>query len=251
MPSNPNTFTIFAATNNGIYRTTDALNSNPQWNNLYDVTNPSDPIKYTMGPIRGLAFDPNNANHIFASGKDIIESFDNGITWSTITGSSTGYAFDWNDEISGEAVQLINICTAGNNLYAYIIVQHVGSQPKYYIKHYDISTNTWSSSSYFQVGGGGTEDVSIGRMGAFIASSTNPNKVYWGYTKLARSSDFGMTREPTMYPDYNKIIHADLHKFAFRGNNLYVAHDGGISKILNADACTSLTTSNTFNKNGK
>jgi hypothetical protein len=79
-------------------------------------------------------------------------------------------------------------------------------------------------------------------MGAFTASPNNPQVVWWGNTMVNRYQDYGQSID--LGPSYGwHTVHADVHKYVFRGNDLYVASDGGISKIINADDLSNLPSS--------
>lgn len=232
---------IYAATTDGIYRTTNALSASPSWDPVFQPTNSDNTY------IKGLEFDPNDNTyqHIFASGIDIIDSYGGNYgSWHSLTGNISPYGIAFSGARTlNEDIQLINISAAGNYLYAYVIsysdatILDPNKYRKIYIFNYNSTTNSWGTNFYFYInpvnGYDASHDISVSRM-PIKALSSNPNVVFWGSTTLYRSTNNGPNGYPLVnYGDDDGNMHPDLHKFVEKGNDIFVSSDGGLSKISN------------------
>lgn len=250
---NPNNHNImYAGTTDGIFKTTNALSTSPTWANVFQPTNSDNTY------IKGLEFDPNDTtyNHIYASGIDIIESYNEGASWRSTTNptnfySPYGFAFG-GAKTPNEDIKLINISAAGNYLYAYLIsnsdatILDPNRYRKIYIFNYNSATNSWGANFYSYTNPLSSydnwHDISESRM-PIKALSSNPNVVFWGSTTLYRSTNNGPNGAYLVYYGNNNM-HPDLHEFVENGNDIYVASDGGISKISNLSSTVTYTNLN-------
>lgn len=238
---------MYVGTTDGIFKTINALSTSPTWANVFQPTNSDNTY------IKGLEFDPNDNtyNHIFASGIDIIQSYNGGNLWTSVTGNSSpyGYAFNGTKTLN-EDIQLINISAFGDYLYAYVIsYSNSGAAYTYrkiYIFNYNITSNTWNTNLYNYTNPpcapppppapcsgcscyDGFADISTSRMPIKALSN---NDVCWGSTYFFKSANYGAT--PIYRANYyENNLHPDQHKFVVNGTNLYIGSDGGISKSSN------------------
>ena len=212
----------FIATSMGIYRTNNLLSNIPNWVNVF---NPSD------DQFKGLEFKPNNSNILFASGKDIYKSIDNGNTWVSITGPSTGLDLNNLPDPNIFDIQRINISVTVANpdvIWAYIIASIPNTNwdelpdPIGYI--YKFNGNNWtlvrSISSYYST---------IDRTEIAISPYAE-NNIYLG-TQYFEGTSNGLNFS-SLSPYSGNGFHADVHAIEFppiNNNKVWVGHDGGIS----------------------
>ncbi len=218
---------LYAATSNGIYKTT---NAGVNWTLIYNPGNVVD-----------MKFKPGNSSTIYASTKDyygtpnIYRTTDGGTNWSAITSfSSSEYRI-------GIAV------TAANSAYVYAIVcrQNGGLKGIYrstnsgssFTQVYDGTATNHNLLGWFTDGSGGTNGQG-GYDLAIDVSPSNSNDVYIGGVNTHKSTDGGSSWTAvncwTSYSGYNKNgapeVHADKHMLKFRSsdNTLFETNDGGI-----------------------
>ncbi len=229
-PNNPSE--IFCATSNGIYKTIDGLSNSPQWQRIFYPTNDDQ--------FKGLEFKPNNSSILYASGKDIYQSYDNGTTWQSITGASKG--LDINNLPYEFKIHRINIATTNANsekLFAYLVGEETHTKVEngetkitkpvvVYIYMYD--GTTWQQLHYDnKTGDRWTKTLT---RTAIAVSPNDENKILFGTTHLIGTSNGTDFFKKSEYSGFG--FHADVHAIEFPpvDNNsfVFVGHDGGISK---------------------
>ncbi|MCE9538019.1 MAG: T9SS type A sorting domain-containing protein [Bacteroidetes bacterium] len=237
---------MYVGTTDGIFKTTDALSTSPTWANVFQPTNSDNTY------IKGLEFEPNDTayNHIFASGIDIIQSYNGGSLWTSVTGNPSPYGYAFNGtKTTNEDIQLINISAYGDYLYAYVISNSNSGAAytyrKIYIFNYNITSNTWNTNLYTNTNPAsngasynGANDISITRMPIKALSN---NDVCWGSTYFFKSANYGA---PPIHQGsyFENNLHPDQHKFVVNGTNLYIGSDGGLSKSTNPLATSPMFT---------
>jgi photosystem II stability/assembly factor-like uncharacterized protein len=226
MDPNDNTI-LYAATSNGIYKTTDA---GVNWAN---ISNP--------GNVIDLKFKPGTSSTLYASTKNyvgtpnIYRSTNSGATWSAVTGfSNSEYRI-------GLAV------TAANSAFVYAIVcrQNGGLKGIYrssnsgtsFTQVYDGTVANHNLLGWYTDGSGGTSGQG-GYDLAIDVSPTNGDELYIGGVITHKSTDGGSSWTAvncwTSNVSYNKNgapeVHADQHMLRFRSsdNALFETNDGGI-----------------------
>lgn len=251
-PNNPDT--IFLATSKGIIRTKNASSSITQvsWELVKEDDTPDKTREF-----RGLAFKPGNPGVVYASGKDIFRSDDDGDTWESMTGTGgvdPGLPaldfLDMPDINSKPHFQLMRIniaVTPGdeNVLYAYLIGldrQAVANWERVLFIYRYSPTDGWTKH-YFRNDDKTNPFHRISPRRIPIAvSPTNPDEVYFGYTSIRWTTDIN-NDFPNFYPYSSPNLHADIHDLAFPPNTpdgatplLFAATDGGVSKrVINAE----------------
>jgi len=120
-PQNSNQ--LFVATSAGIFRTNNALATNPVWTRCIVGLDTTD-YEY-----RGMEFQPGHPSTIYTSGKDIYRSTDGGNTWQSMT-QAYGLVID---SLSQCEVNRINIAVTpadSTRLYAYIEGTYLCTNPQ-------------------------------------------------------------------------------------------------------------------------
>lgn len=220
-PTNPNI--IYLATNQGIYKTINALSA-CIWTQIY--------YSLTNSPILGLEIDPNNTNILYASGKDIIKTTNGGASWVTITGSGVG--LDLTNINGGETLQTVNIdytnVNNANFVYALVLTRDYNHSPiryKKYLYRFQSSTGLWTFIGQTPFPGFNNDGYHLYM--SMETSPTNENELYFGEEVLRKWNGSSFTSMP--YSGTGSI-HPDVHylKFAPDGHNLFIGNDGGIWK---------------------
>lgn len=235
-PSNPDE--IFLSTSEGIYKTTNGTTS-CQWIEL------TDPLVY-QNYFRSIIYKPNGLyTTLYASGKDILKSTDGGNNWNSMTGQGTG--LDFSTFSYCPSPRRINLAVSPNApemLFAFGIFSN-NNDPlqwntplKYRVFIHD--GISWSTKDFlpgnYESGGG----YSYTRHGAnptwlpITVSPVNEDHIYIGNVVSWRSFDGGNNWNQ-VYTYSGQVIHPDCHdlKYSPDGQTLYVASDGGFSKISN------------------
>jgi len=226
-----NSSQAFICGSNGIYRTNDALNPQPEWNHVLNNLDINDNELY------GLEFRPLYPyGNIIASGRDIYLSDDQGDTWHSITGPGTG--LDLNDLGNNFIVRRINIAVTvanPNKLLAYIVGKETGGT-SLYIWEYNFATQLWNEVEiYHYIAPGVSRVVAWDRM-AFEISPVDEYEFCYGTTILYGTRDYRI-HDPVEWSVYlGNGFHADVHGLEYNPintNKILCAHDGGISeKVL-------------------
>jgi len=224
-PTNSNI--LLAATDIGVYKTSDAGVNWPQTQ---------------AGNFKDLEFNPSNPAIVYVCGTQFYRSNNTGDSFTLITSGLP----------AASAVNRMAIAvTPANASYVYLVAGNASNSA--YNGLYQSTTNgasfTLKSSSPNILGG----DIngSLGNCGtpnnppcgqswydlAIAVSPTNANEVYVGGVNIWKSTDGGSiwsikshwTYPPTTVP----YVHADIHALDFSGSTLYSGNDGGLFKTTN------------------
>lgn len=210
-----NSDALIAATNNGIYRTTDAGASwtQEQTGNFYDVE-----------------FNPDGSTNTFyaATKNEIFRSIDNGDSWSlvqTISGSN----------------RLALATTADNSNYVYVLSsQSSGSGFNGLWRSTNSGTSFTSMSTSPNILGYSSDGSGSGGQGWYdlviAADPSNANTVYVAGVNNWKSTDGGATWSITSHwygAGGISEVHADKHELEWQGNVLWEGNDGGIYRTSN------------------
>lgn len=187
---------ILAATNKGLYRTSDG---GVTW------------LVVRSGNYSDVAFRPGDGNTVFAANyAEVFRSTDAGVNWQQVT-------------TFGSTVRQIRLSTsAADPEYVAIALFKSGSVNEMYA-----STNRGSSFAYVARMGDGCE---------FYVSNTNKNNVYCGCVDNFQSKDGGKTwAQITHWSGSNglKEVHADNHGINYDPGkpwDIYISNDGGVDK---------------------
>ncbi len=195
-PINPNV--VIVATSSGLFKTTNAMAA-CQWNLL---NTPGDPFFYD------ILFEP-NTQLLFASGKEVIMSADNGSTWT-----STNLLSDAN--LSGLTVDRIAIDAVffNSSLFLYAAINIAGGLRKFFL--FDGSTWTFKGTSSMQ-----SDNARI----PLAVSPSDPN--------IVLSGEIGLYHSTTGAAGFNYIstCHGDQHDILFKPGDptkIFIAEDGGV-----------------------
>ena len=213
--SNPNV--LYAATSNGIFKTTNALSTTPSWQLIFDGFNNTD------NDFRAVELMPGNNTTLYASSTDIFKSINSGSSWSSMTGPNTG--LDFNDLLPFEPHR-INLATTPadpDRLFAYIWGMSNG-EGEMYIYYFD--NNQWnqlvSQSNYV-----------VKNWMAFAVSPVNPDEYYF-YGSFGVYGSHNLTSSPIKYSSYiDPGVYADGHVLEFQPNHsnpkVFFGHHAGVS----------------------
>lgn len=216
-PTSPNI--ILAATNNGVYRSTDAG------------------VNWTLtltGTYRDMEFKPGTPNTVYVCGTFFKYSTDGGITW-------------FNSSATFSLINRLSMAvTAANPSYVYLLASDISNNGfKAVFRSTDSGLNFTTMSdattdpNYLgwdndggDVGGQGWYDLTI------AASPTSANTVFIGGVNIWKSTNGGASfvfnADWTGFAqDY---VHADIHDIQFAnssGTTLYAGCDGGVFKSTN------------------
>lgn len=213
-PNNPNI--MFASTNGGVYKTTNAGND---WTQVLN------------GNFRDMEFKPNSPSTIYVSGSKFYKSTDNGENW---TETDLGLANIRRIEMavtkdSANYIYIVIGSTSNNLLGIYYsndsgdsFTQLAGSTPNYLGYNKD---------------GSGTG----GQAGYDLCIEANPNdykEVWIGGINIWKTTDAGSTWvNNTMWWGNHGVstVHADQHDLWYDQNSdvLYLGNDGGVYKTSN------------------
>lgn len=215
--NNPNI--IFAATSNGIYRTQNALVSNPTWVNVFDGINDTDT------DFRSVEFQPGNSNVLYAASTNIFKSIDGGNTWSVMTGPNTGLDFESLEPFFPFRINLATTPANTNRLFAYIWGINEYDNSEVFIYYFD--NNSWdviyNNSGYFAK-----------EWMALAVSPVNADEYYF-YGNMGVYGNSNLDDYPIQYSNYiDTGVYADGHVLEFQPNIqnnplLFFGHHAGIS----------------------
>lgn len=230
LQSNPDI--AFIATTNGLYKTTNALAtaSSVTWELVFA---PTDENYWS-----GLTFGKGSATVLYASGKNVYRSTDQGDTWSTITGPGTGLDLSDATWSARPAVSRIHVEAArssaySNYLYALVNTGRNNSGAGSYPFRFDASTGTWEGSTTALSSGGATAPgwVPIG----ISPQDANGHLVYYGGLQIKRSPNHWQS-------PYTAIattkVHDDVQALVFTpsGDELWAGTHGGVFRCQDAYA---------------
>lgn len=210
---------MLAATNNGIYRTTDGGSN---W------------TQAQTGSMRDIKYKPGDPMTVYACTDEFYKSTDGGQNFTKIT---TGLP-------SAADVNRAQIAVSPDNAnYVYILFGD-GSDSGFYGLYrssnsgtsFSLRSNTPNIFTYDQTGSG-TGGQSWYDM-ALAVSPTNAEEVYSGGINVWKSTNGGSSWTISthwVHPATLGYVHADIHTLDFFGNNrLYCGSDGGLSVTSNA-----------------
>ncbi|MCK9290584.1 MAG: T9SS type A sorting domain-containing protein [Bacteroidales bacterium] len=156
---------VFAATSNGVFRTTNAFDPNPVWEKVF-----SGPSGNNMD-FRSVKFKPGSSSTLYVSAQDIFKSTDGGDTWSTMTGSNTGLDFSALLPFEPYRINIAVTPANDNRLFAYIWGPNPGSDnSEAYIYYCD--NGIWNQLSH-KIGYNAKEWI------ALAASPKNADEYYF------------------------------------------------------------------------
>ena len=196
-PTEPNT--LFAATTNGFYKTTDGGDN---WDRTQN------------GDIDDMEFKPGNPDIIYANTKKLYISIDGG---ENFTQSPASLPTSYRVQIA---------VTDANPEYIYFLSSRDG------VYRSEDSGQTFTKKSTSPVPGNQDwYDLS------FAASHTNPEEIHAGEFNTHRSYNGGSSWTLTSDWTHGNNIgytHCDIHEMVFFGGTLYVGSDGLITKSTNS-----------------
>lgn len=209
-PSNSNT--VYFAGSNGVFKST---NAGLNWVNMNSGTNAN-----------CLLLDPVNPQIIYIStggtnAGQVKKSTDGGNTWVTLSSGLPG---------SMGRIQLAISSSSNQILYASIAAPSGGSLLGLYRTTDAGATWTLQASSPNYLGGQGWYDNAV------IVHPTDPNIVVVGGIDLYVSTNAGVTlvqKSSWSTSNSQNMTHADIHRLAYNGTNLYCMSDGGVYKSTN------------------
>lgn len=236
----------FAATSQGIYKTTSRNSQTPSWSKVYPAATNS--YEY----IRNICFHPQSPDTLYATGVDIVSSTQTGSinTWNRIATSQNGLDFTntpWPNALGGnEYVTDMNLAIAPQGDFLYVNCVGRDAPPPYrwdsptyyHVFKYDIENDIWE----ILTNTGLTYGITAGRT-EMAVSPTNSRNVYAGGVYLK-------VYDPLASPDprWKSVIfsaHDDYHELAFSPFNdsvMFVGTDGGIYKGIINTGFTNFTT---------
>lgn len=211
---------LFIATSLGVFRIDNAQSNEPTWTYL---TEEIDDLE-----LKGLEFNPDNPQNLYASGTDIYQSNDGGDIWTSMTGAGTG--LDLDNLPNDFGVFRINIAVTpanSDNLYAYITGRNNINNHAYI---YLYNGNTWQEIYSLTETSNANSFITPQRTAITVAPN-NANEIYFGTSVLWGTNDHTVMDNIRPLMNYTgDIAHPDIHGLAFEpnSNNLFVATDGGI-----------------------
>ena len=203
---------LLAATSNGIYRST---NAGQNWSNS------------RSGNFKDIEFKPNDASIVYAAGTSFLRSADNGISFSSVSGTPS----------SGAVNRLAIAVTPANPEYVYLLAGRNSDSGFYGLYHSANSGLNFSQRSNSpNILGYAPDGSSSGGQSwydlALAASPTNPDEIFSGGVNIWRSTDGGFNWNINTYWIYTDpaypYVHADIHTLDFHGDRLFAGADGGI-----------------------
>ena len=223
----------FAATSLGIYKTTNRNSPAPTWQKVYPAGTGNHEY------IRNIAFHPANPQILYATGIDIISSYQGGdfSTWYRIATAQSGLDFEntpWPSALNGEEyVVCLNMATApqGDFLYVNCVSRDTPppynwQSPKHYhIFKYDIANEQWTPLSNSMLHGA----ITPGRT-EMVVSPSDSRVLYAGGVRI-KVFNPDLSINPWERVDID--CHVDIHELIFspwEENVLYAGTDGGLYK---------------------
>lgn len=205
-PTNSNI--LWCATNNGVFRTTDA---GTNWTKTLNVTG-----------TRDLKIKPNDPTTIYATTATLFyRSTDSGANFTQV-GSG----------LPATAGRMAIAITAADSNIVYAISVTSGNIFQ------GIYKSTDGGSNFTAVNTTATQIASTQAWFnmAITASPTNANEIYTGFLNIYKSVNGGVTMTQVnswSAPSSASYTHADIHFLRFYGNKLYCGSDGGIYVTTN------------------
>ncbi len=207
---------LYAATNDGIYKSIDAGGTWSLKLNTY---------------IRDMKFKPGTPATIYAAGNWFYKTNDGGDHWTLIT---TGLP-------SGNNLNRLSIAVTPANSSMVYLIGSSGANSGFYGLY--VSTNSGASfvtrSTTPNVLGYSADGSDTGGQGWYsltiAVSPTDVNRIYVGGVNIWQSNDGGIAWHIITHWVYNPngiypYVHADQHYMGFYGNSMFVGCDGGFFK---------------------
>lgn len=208
---------LWAATNNGFYKTIDGGDNWVQKNNY---------------AIRDIELNPENPNSIFASGVSAFYSNDGGDSFTASSGlpttSSVGRIAIAVTEADSNYIYALASNNGDNGLLG--IYRSVDAGISFTLR-YDTTNLLGYSEDGTSSGGQGWYDLAI------ACSPTNKERIVVGGVNVWRSNDGGNFFTITshwVHPSSVGYTHADIHTLDYIGSKLYCGSDGGIFRSFNS-----------------
>ncbi len=216
-----NTNIILAATNTGIYRTTDAGSN---W------------TQSKSGNFKDMEFKPGDPNVVYCSGTTVYKSTDNGVSWvpanSGLPSSGVNRVAIAVTPDNSANIYAVASKSADNGLMGVYLSTDEGSSWTEIKDDQTPNLLGWRGDGT-DAGGQGWYDLCI------VVSPSNENVIFVGGINIWKTSNGGTSWVPcaiwTSHPDYNPgmaypVVHADHHDLFFIPSNssLVSCHDGGI-----------------------
>ncbi len=244
---------MYASTTLGIYKCLDRRSNNPHWQKIYPISG-NQPF-YSIG-----ALSINSNTELFASGKDILISSDQGVNWQHMGSPTSGLDLSNTPQLTqypGEFIQRIKLQskispTGGFDVYALIItstsINPIWSD-SYYNRFYKYSSNQglWVEKSYMYLTATGANRPTIDRM-VFKVSEVDDNIILAGNFTQYRSLNNGDS-----WSSFASCAHVDYHDIEFEPGSNDVIHwvctDGGVYRIVqNPYSCVEMNTGLSINQ---
>jgi photosystem II stability/assembly factor-like uncharacterized protein len=210
-----NSSIVFAAADNGLYRST---NGGTSWTQVSTI------------PREDVEFKPGDPNIMYTCGKTRVSiSTNGGVNWATL-GATQG--------ITNNDRSLIAV-TPNNPNYVYVLQANGNRFGRLYL-----STNSGGSfttrvigdttgRNYFSYETNGTTSGGLaGDFMAICASPSNANEVHIGCINIWKSTDAGLNftaKTNWFIPNPLGYVHTDILGLEFAASKLYILSDGGIN----------------------
>ncbi|WP_396141237.1 T9SS type A sorting domain-containing protein [Flavobacterium sp.] len=199
---------LWCATNNGIYKTTNAGNT---WIQVQSGN-------FSQGNIR---LKPNDPSTIYAVSYDrFYRSTNTGLSFTEVL---TG--------LPANSGRLVMDVTPANANYIYILSAATDGSMQGIFRSTDGGTNWTKTSSNEASTGNVFESPQAWYDLALAVSSTNADEIYTGCLNVWKSTDGGVNLTKInnwSSPAAPSYTHADIHYLGFHGNKLFCGSDGGI-----------------------
>lgn len=202
--------TLWAGTNNGLFRSNDGGDS---WSQIMP------------GSIRDIEFHPNDPSIVFlTTSGGFYKSTDGGASFVSSGLSENSAISRMELAVAPSNPDIIYVIAADANssgLYAFYRSNDGGNS-------FGQTANTTNILGYFQNGGTGGQawfdmDVTV--------SPNDENEVFTAGINIWKTTDGGSSFSPTSdwsNPYANTYVHGDVHRVIFQGNRLYTTCDGGL-----------------------
>jgi photosystem II stability/assembly factor-like uncharacterized protein len=236
-PSNP--LILLVATDGGVFRTTDGGES-------WGVGSPASPVS-GITDFKDMEFKPGDPDVVYAAGKEIWKSTDNGATWTQVS--------TYNGLPDSTTVARIALAvTPADPTYVYAVIgNEVGSGLMGLYRStnsgasFNVVTQTLPAKNILgyvtdgsDTGGQAFYDLAI------AVAPDDANFVTVGGVNMWNSIDGGVNWTIMSHwdPDPNyQFVHADIHEISYMPGNLpannmtfFACGDGGLSKTINDGA---------------
>lgn len=218
-PENPQI--LYIASSEGIFKTSEAQEEHPQWKRIFYHARDRE--------LKGLEFKPGQPSTVYASGRDIYITKNNGRTWFAMTGAATGLDLaNMPDNFKTDRINIAGTEANPDVLYAYIVgtCELAGKDiPRLYLYKYD--GKKWKEI-LVQTDRGSFGFITPIRT-PVICSPKDENNVCFGREILWGGQN--VEKRVVKLTGYNSgNIHADIHALAFipGENKLWIGSDGGV-----------------------